>query len=320
VSVPAGHSSGESGAVLLFGAGGQLGRTLLASAAGDRRMVGVTHTMADITRSDAVDTLVDRLRPAVIVNAAAYTAVDAAEDDVDRAYAVNAIGAGNIARAARRCRARLIHLSTDYVFDGTKGSPYLPDDHAAPLSVYGRSKLEGERAVRQALGEDAVVLRTAWLYSAHGRNFVTTMLSRFAERTTVHVVDDQVGTPTWAASLAAAVRRLIELPDVCGTVHWTNEGVASWYDFAAAIRELAVTEGLLGRPGELHPQPSSDYPTRARRPPYSVLDKTESRTALGLPPEHWRAGLARMLREYRLQQTSRTPDASDVSVARCAAC
>ena len=190
----------------------------------------------DITRGDAVrDCLLSR-RPDLVINAAAYTAVDKAESDKDNAFAVNADGPKNIAAACKLAGARMIHISTDFVFDGKSSRPYLPGDPAAPISVYGASKLEGER---QALGHNegrTAVVRTSWLYSRHGGNFVKTMLRLMKDKPQVGVVSDQIGTPTWARTLAEAVWRFAKKPELFGIYHLSDAGVASWYDFAVAIQ------------------------------------------------------------------------------------
>jgi dTDP-4-dehydrorhamnose reductase len=233
----------------------------------------------------------------VVLNAAAYTAVDRAEEDSERAFAVNVLGAEHVARAAAQLGARVIHVSTDFVFDGLSSRPYRPDDAPHPCSAYGRSKLAGEAAVLSAARERAVVVRTAWLYSAHGGNFVKTILRLLAERDAVRVVADQIGTPTWASTLALVLWQLAARPDLRGVFHWTDAGVASWYDFAVAIREEALAAGVLAAAAPVVPIRTEDYPTPAQRPPFSVLDKTAIWDALGLEPRHWRCELRAMLAE-----------------------
>jgi dTDP-4-dehydrorhamnose reductase len=191
--------------------------------------------------------------------------------------------------------ARLLHLSTDFVFDGAKGQPYAPGDEPRPLGVYGHTKLEGERAAMRILGGQALIVRTAWVYSRHGRNFVLTMLRLMAERSEVGVVADQVGTPTWAGSLAEALWLAARRTDLSGVVHWTDAGVASWYDFAVAIQEEALAVGLLSRVATIRPLRTEEFPSHARRPAFSVLEKGASWAALGRTPPHWRVNLRRML-------------------------
>ncbi|MDD3517594.1 MAG: dTDP-4-dehydrorhamnose reductase [Chromatiales bacterium] len=281
--------------VLLLGSGGQLGWELQRAQPAAVDLVAPERAELDVTDATAIRRVVEDLAPDWIVNAAAYTAVDRAESEPELARAINRDGAAHVAQAAASKGSRLIHVSTDFIFDGALGRPYRPDDAPHPLGVYGASKLAGERAVLEALGERALVLRTAWLYSVHGANFVKTMLRLMAGDEPLRVVDDQVGTPTWAGGLAAAVWRAID-GGIGGVHHWTDAGVASWYDFAVAIREEALVLGLLDRAVPVQPIPSSAFPTPARRPSFSVLDKVQSWPLLGTPP-HWRTSLRRMLHE-----------------------
>ena len=239
------------------------------------------------------------LRPSVVINAAAYTAVDRAESEQAAAFAVNADGPGHLARACAGLGARLIHVSTDFVFSGNACHPYQPADPTGPVSVYGESKLAGEQQVREALGEQSVIVRTAWVYSRVGHNFVKTMLRLMAERDSLSVVADQVGTPTWARGLAEALWRIVDKPEIAGTLHWTDAGVASWYDFAVAIAEEAHAQGLLARPVAVKPIATADYPTPAARPAWSVLDKTASWQQLGCDGMHWREALRAMLADWK---------------------
>lgn len=278
--------------VMLTGAKGQLGHELTVSAPSGIEVYPYDVATLDITQCDAVQACVRSLGPDVIVNAAAYTNVDGAEKERNLAFAVNADGPGFLAEAAECIGARFVQVSTDYVFDGRNHRPWRPDDPTSPINVYGESKLEGERRVRAVLGNDALVLRTAWLYSAHGHNFMRTMLRLMRERDSVSVVDDQIGTPTHAAGLAGAIWHFVadDLPG--GIHHWTDAGVASWYDFAVAIRDEALAAGLLDRRTEVLPIPSSAFPTPATRPAYSILDKSSVWALLGSPAPHWREALA----------------------------
>lgn len=283
--------------ILVTGAGGQVGRELVATAPTTAVVVALERSALDITQSAAVMERVQSLQVDVVINTAAYTAVDAAEGDPVSAYAANAEGAANLASAAAACNIRLIHLSTDFVFDGKQSRPYRPEDAPAPLNVYGTSKLEGERRVLALCGNRGLIIRTAWVYSAHGRNFVKTVLRLLQEREDLGVIFDQVGTPTWARTLARCVWAAVVKPALTGVYHWTDAGVASWYDFAVAIQEEATTLGLLTRQAMVRPILAEEYPLPARRPAYSVLDITRSLRDFAPVPLHWRQALRAMLVE-----------------------
>lgn len=280
---------------LVTGADGQLGLELQAAAPRGWRVIPCSRQELDVTNEAQAHHVFERERPGLVINAAAYTAVDAAEAEPERAAAVNVGGAANVTRAARATGACVIHLSTDFVFDGRQGRPYTPGDSPNPLGAYGRSKLEGEREVAGISEGSAVIVRTAWIYSAQGKNFVLTMLRLMRENESVGVVSDQVGTPTWARGLADAIWAIAERPELRGVHHWTDAGVASWYDVAVAIQEEAFALGLLHRAVPVRPIRTADYPTPATRPSYSVLDKTSTWAALGRTPPHWRVNLRRML-------------------------
>lgn len=283
---------------LVTGAAGQLGWELARTAPQGVEVVALDRGDLDISDAAAVSTRVAAERPDAILNAAAYTAVDKAESEREAAFAVNEAGPAHLAAAAADAGARLIHVSTDFVFDGAASRPYRPEDAPNPLGVYGASKLAGERAVAGRLGQRALIVRTGWVYSAHGANFVKTMLRLMGERDALRVVADQVGTPTWARGLAEGLWRLAGA-QAGGTLHWGDAGVASWYDFAVAIQEEAVAEGLLGRSIPVAPIATAEYPTPARRPAYSVLDKAEGWQRSGTVPRHWRAALRAMLKELK---------------------
>ena len=286
--------------VLITGAAGQVGSALLASVPPETELQAVDLQQLDITDAGAVQATVEAWRPQVIINAAAYTAVDQAESEAPLAAAVNAQAPGHIARAAMRIEGcRLIHISTDYVFDGRASEPYQPGDPPNPLSVYGVTKLAGEQAVLEVLADRAVVLRTAWVYAARGRNFLLTMLRLMLERGAVRVVADQRGTPTAAASIARALWRIADLPRVHGLLHWTDGGVASWYEFASAIAEDALAAGLLPHAVQVTPITTADYPTAAHRPANSVLDIRDSVAQLGITPAHWRRNLRATLAQLQ---------------------
>ena len=271
--------------VLIAGSGGQLGRALQASAPPGAEVVAPLEAEFDITDADAVARVVAAARPDAIFNAAAYTAVDKAESDAAAAQAVNVNAVGVLAAAARTSGAAFVHVSTDFVFDGTAHTPYPPDAPPNPLGVYGRTKADGEAAAVEFHGSPLIV-RTAWVYAAQGANFVRTMLRLMAERDELRVVADQIGTPTHVPTLARALWALAA-GGRTGIYHATDAGVASWYDFAVAIYEEGRAAGVLTRAVTVVPIRTSDYPTPARRPAYGVLDKTATWAITG-PARHWR--------------------------------
>jgi dTDP-4-dehydrorhamnose reductase len=280
--------------VLVLGGGGQVASAVVAAAPAHHHVVVKTRAELDIGDAQAVARALTETAAAWLVNAAAYTAVDLAEDQQGQAIAVNDTAVGVVASAASATGCRLLHLSTDFVFDGKSNRAYLPDDPTNPLSVYGASKLGGERQVLNGAGS-GIVLRTAWVYAAAGRNFALTMLRLMREKEQVSVVSDQIGTPTWAASIAAAIWGLMEAGAPGGVYHWTDLGVASWYDFAVAIQDEALARGLLSRAVPVIPIASAAYPTRALRPAFSVLDTTSTRALVKVPARHWRHNLRTML-------------------------
>ncbi len=286
--------------VVIAGAGGQLGWELQQLTFGEGvRVSAYSHARLDVTDRAQVYDVVTELQPAILINAAAYTAVDRAETERDAAYRVNADGAANLAGAAQEVGAKFIHVSTDFVFDGNTSSPYTPQDTPNPINVYGASKLAGERRVLEITHGSAIIFRTAWVYSAHGHNFVNTMLRLLRERKELRVVVDQIGTPTWAGGLAKAVIRTLAHPQLSGIYHWSDAGVASWYDFAVAIQEEALSLGLLDGGIRVIPIPTGEYLLVAARPAYSVMDKTATWSALNIAPVHWREALRTMLRQLR---------------------
>jgi dTDP-4-dehydrorhamnose reductase len=279
--------------VVVTGSRGQLGVELLQRVPAGTESIGLDRASLDIGDGDAVLARLREIRPVAIINAGAYTAVDRAESEADASHRANAEGPRHLAAAAAAVGARLLHVSTDFVFDGRQSSPYRPDDAPAPLGVYGASKLAGEQAVRDTAGVDALIVRTGWVYSAHGQNFVQTMLRVMRERPEVRVVADQIGTPTSTMTLADTLWTLLDRDAAVGTYHCSDAGAASWYDFACAIRELAQQ-----RSGEtlapVRPIATADYPTPARRPAYSVLDKTSTWAITG-PAPHWREPLREVI-------------------------
>ncbi len=284
--------------VLVTGGGGQVARAVVAGAPRAHQVFARSRAELDIGDADAVARAVTETRAEWVVNGAAYTAVDLAEDHAADAQAINATAVAVLARATSRAGCRLLHLSTDFVFDGQSNRAYLPTDATRPLSVYGETKLAGERHVLEGT-ESGIVLRTAWVYAAAGRNFVLTMLRLMRERDEVRVVGDQIGTPTWAGGIATAIWGLIEANAAGGVHHWTDLGVASWYDFAVAIHDEALARGLLPRAVSVTPIATADYPTRAVRPAFSVLDTSSTRALIKAPARHWRHNLRIMLDDIR---------------------
>ena len=285
--------------VLLVGAGGQLGEELKLACPADIDLVAVGHRELDIRQRDEVLSFTEQCAPAVIINAAAYTAVDGAESKPDLAVAVNAEGPGHLARAAERNSARLLQVSTDFVFDGAASVPYLPGSETRPLNVYGHSKLAGECRVREILSTRSLVLRTSWLYSRFGGNFVKTMLRLMSERDELRVVEDQVGAPTWARGLAETIWTLVQLPEARGIHHWTDAGQCSWYEFACEIQRQALAMGLLEREIPVEAIPSGEYPTPALRPAFSALDLTATEKLLGRAAIPWQEQLGSMLADLK---------------------
>lgn len=250
----------------------------------------------DITSSEDIAAKLDSIKPDAVINASAYTAVDKAESDEENAYLLNQTAVANLATYCKSHNVFFVHVSTDYVFNGEKGSPYAVDDAIEPQGMYGKTKAAGEAEVTSVLPEASAILRTSWVYSSHGNNFVKTMLRLMAEKPQLGVIDDQIGSPTWAKGLA---RACVEAASqrTAGIFHWSDEGVCSWYDFAIAIQQLGLEKGLLEQAVPVNPIPSSAYPTPAKRPHYSVLDKTLTRDTFTSPLNHWREQLSAMMDE-----------------------
>jgi dTDP-4-dehydrorhamnose reductase len=279
--------------VLLTGAAGQLGRALAAAAPAGAAVHAAPHAELDIADESRVAAALAELSPELVINAAAFTGVDAAETAPAAAARANAQGPAVLAHACRRTGAWLTHVSTDFVFDGAQSRPYGPGAHPNPQSVYGRTKAAGEAAVLATLPQGASVVRTSWLYSSHG-GFAARMLALMRSRARLTVVSDQVGAPTCARGLAAVLWAL-SARRAGGLWHWCDSGVASWYDFAVAIAEEAAGLGLLAAAPAIVPISSADYPTAAVRPHYSVLDKRATERLLGFTAPHWRAALRETL-------------------------
>ncbi len=284
--------------VLITGADGQLGYELQRTVLSGYECIATGRESLDITDTYVVKAFVAEHQPDIIINSAAYTAVDKAEEETELAIAINTMGAANLANAARANKCKLVQISTDFVFNGKACSPYPIDAKTDPDGYYGKTKRDGDNKVLDILGDEALIIRTSWLYSAHGNNFVKTMLRFMAEREELGIIADQIGTPTWANPLADAIWQAVEL-NTTGIHHWSDAGVASWYDFAYAIMEEGVALGLLDKAIKINPITTADYPTPASRPCYSVMDKTTTWKALDMQSDHWRVALRKMLLELK---------------------
>ena len=275
--------------VLVTGAGGQLARELVSVAPSRVQLRTVTRAECDITDFASVEHAFDSFQPDIVINTAAYTSVDAAEENQELAFSVNARGAENVARATKALGARLTHISTDYVFDGHRSTPYPPDAATNPASVYGASKAEGEKLVLRA-APSSVIIRTGWLYSTVGANFLVSIMKALRASRPLSVVSDRTGCPTSTHDFAIALWQTSDI-DLRGIYHWANAGSASWYDFAREIAQIAQRLGLLQEAPEICAVTSREYPQRASRPPYSVLDTTALITALKVTPSSWQQAL-----------------------------
>jgi dTDP-4-dehydrorhamnose reductase len=282
--------------VLVTGARGQLGHDMVRvlRQAGTEPITPGRQEL-DFMRPDSITRSIAAHRPDWVVNCAAYTQVDRAESEAAVAFAVNGDAAGVLAAAAAQAGARLLHVSTDFVFNGRQTRPYTEADEPDPLGAYGRSKLAGEQAVAAAM-PDAVILRTAWVYGVHGHNFVKSILRAARAGKALRVVADQLGTPTWSADIAGVILRLIG-SSASGIYHYTNAGSTTWHGFAQAIVEEAVAQGFDVKTTAVEPITTADWPTPARRPAYSVLDTGKLASCLSLAIPHWRDSLKKMLKE-----------------------
>ena len=289
-------------AIVVIGKSGQLAYEL--QQVGGDNIACLGRDNIDITDKGVLADTLDAIKPDAIINASAYTAVDKAESEPEAAALINTQGVANLADYCKANGIFLVHVSTDYVFNGKKGSPYTIDDTIEPQGVYGKTKADGEKALLNTIPASSCLIRTAWVYSTHGNNFVKTMLRLMADKPQLTVIDDQIGSPTLASGLAQACLYAAQ-NKTAGVFHWTDEGVTSWYDFALAIQQLAVEKGLLESRIPVLPIPSSQYPTPAKRPHYSVLDKTLTReTFSSLRPTHWREQLNAMLDALKAQQSN----------------
>jgi dTDP-4-dehydrorhamnose reductase len=279
--------------IFITGSHGQLGRELqsLAPEFPQHNFFFFDRSTLPVEDPDASQALLNREKPQWLINCAAYTAVDKAETEKETAFEINADAVGYLASACRRHHTRLIHISTDYVFDCNSASPIKETDPTGPINTYGASKLEGESQAAREYPDGTIIIRTSWVYSEFGNNFVRTMLRLMKERPAISVVNDQIGAPTYAADLAAAILHIIGYPAFTpGIFNYSNEGKISWYDFAIAIRDA------IGSTCTVNPIPTSQYPTPARRPKYSLLDKTHIQNIYGVPISEWQASLRTCLR------------------------
>ncbi len=284
--------------ILVTGANGQLGHeTLLMLQNKGIDAVGIGRKELDFSQPEKVAKYIASQRADWVINCAAYTQVDKAEDDAELAFRVNRDAAKAVAEGVQRYAGRLLHISTDFIFDGKQSHPYKENDPARPLGVYGQSKWEGEQAVREILPR-AIILRTAWVYGVFGNNFVKTILRLGSEREELGVIDEQLGSPSSTVDISQAMYALIE-KECTGVYHFTNEGIASWYDFAQAIVEEARSLEFDLKIKRLKPIPTHAYPTPAARPAYSVLSKEKIRGILDYPVPHWRTSLKTMLKKLK---------------------
>ncbi|MHC5676676.1 dTDP-4-dehydrorhamnose reductase [Nostoc sp.] len=291
-----------SKSILLIGNNGQLGKELQQILPDYGNIISVARPTVDLAQPDTLRNVIRSKQPQIIINAAAYTAVDKAESEAELASAINATAPLIIAQESQKLGAFLIHISTDYVFDGNGCRPYQETYTTNPLSVYGKTKLAGEEAIRETCTYH-LILRTAWVYGIFGKsNFVKTMLRLGAERQELRVVADQIGSPTWAQDIAIVIAEIIPqlTPKISGTYHYTNSGVASWYDFAVAIFEEAQQLGFPLKVERIVPITTAEYPTPARRPAYSVLACEKISAILGTYPPHWRQRLRQMLTDLKI--------------------
>lgn len=281
--------------ILVTGANGQLGREMrrVATTSNDTYIFTDIKEL-DITDAAAVNNIIAEEKIDIIINCAAYTNVEKAEEDTQLANELNNIGVGNLAKAAKERGATMIHISTDYVFDGTADIPYTEEDATAPIGVYGKTKLAGEESIK-ASGCNYIIIRTSWLYSQWGSNFVKTIQRLTAEREEITVISDQIGTPTYAGDLADAIGEIINTNQLNkqGIYHYSNEGVCSWYDFAQAICKLS------GNQCNIKPIHSSEYPSKVTRPHYSVLDKSKIKSSFGIAIPDWQDRLSQVIQKIQ---------------------
>ena len=282
--------------ILIFGPNGQLGTSLKDLQPKGMKVSYAGRSEVDLSNEKDLKAYLKSSQPQMIINASAYTSVDRAESEVALAHAINSEAPAAMAKYVRSESAKILHISTDYVFDGGKKTAYLPDDEKNPGSVYGRSKLAGEVALLKHAPKSSMVIRTSWLFSEYGSNFVKTMLDLMSKRTEISVVFDQIGSPTYARALAEAIWLIVSKNRFqSGTYHWTNSGQTTWFDFANRIKKEAIRKGLITRAPEIFPVPSQDYKTGAVRPAFSVLNSQSLADLIGRQPADWQVSLEEML-------------------------
>jgi dTDP-4-dehydrorhamnose reductase len=279
--------------VLIIGKSGQLASELIDTKPAGFEVLALGREDIEILTIDSISEQVTKFNPEIVLNASAYTAVDKAETDSDAAYAINFSAVENIAKVCKSNNIRLIHVSTDFVFDGQKNTAYSTSDKTNPISVYGDSKLAGEKAIREYHPDDSTIVRTSWLYSKHGNNFVKTMLRLMSEKEALSVVADQIGCPTYAKELACFIWKLASQEEIKPLYNWSDLGVASWYDFAVAIQDIAIECDILNKRIPIKTISTQEYPTPAKRPQFSLLDSIESHQIY--PANHWREQLKVMM-------------------------
>ncbi|MBA6224507.1 dTDP-4-dehydrorhamnose reductase [Colwellia sp. MB02u-18] len=289
--------------IIVIGKSGQLAWELSQLSSPEHEILCLGRNDIDLQNIAAITHSLQLHKAAGVINASAYTGVDKAESDVENAYALNAKAVGNLAQACKILSVSFVHISTDFVFHGDKGAPYLPEDEIRPLGIYGASKAQGEQLITQVYPERSTIIRTSWVYSTHGNNFVKTMLNLMNTKPELGIISDQIGSPTYAKGLAAACIASLT-HNITGIHHYTDTGVASWFDFAVAIQNMGYELGLLTKKIPIKPITTAQYPTPAKRPHYSVLDKSSLMFAL---PElsfvHWQAQLATMMHALKAEQS-----------------
>ena len=286
--------------VLLTGANGQVARELIYTCPDNIKLFAFDKNALDITNQISVKEAFEKYKPDVLINAAAYTSVERAEIEQDLAYKINKEGISNLAIECASSKTKLIHYSTDYIFDGKKTSPYSILDKTSPLNVYGKSKLEGEEEALKLNPNKTLIIRTSWIYSKHGNNFVKTMLRLMDVGNNLEVIADQTGTPTWARSIAKATWKFIKEPEANGIFHFCDSGSTSWFEFAKSIQESALKYKIIDSPAKLIPIKSVEYKSKVERPSYSILDCKKTWELINVKPENWRVNLNNMIKDYIL--------------------